>query len=139
MLDFIERKTHEYQHDLMKQPYCSDQNDCHLSTLGLLAQTSLKDHFVFLGLENIYAKTTTADLQRKIREQVEMHWASRHTKIKFVQLQRIFAARSKSKRLVMQVFVNRILTIIIAIICGTLIFWLYIGEVMSSNGRMLRY
>ena len=123
----------------MKQPYCSNQNDCNLSTLGLLAQTSLKDHFVFLGLENIYAKTTTADLQRKIREQVEMHWASRHTKIKFVQLQRIFAARSKSKRLVMQVFVNRILTIIIAIICGTLIFWLYIGEVMSSDGRMLRY
>lgn len=87
----------------MKQPYCDDMNKCELTALGLLTQASMKDHFLFLGLENIYVKTTTADLQTKIKEQIEQFWASRHSKLKFVQLQRIFEARSKSKRLVTQV------------------------------------
>ena len=39
---------------------------------------------------------------------------------------------------VRKVFVNRILTILIAIGCGTMIFYLYIGEVMSADGRKLR-
>ena len=123
----------------MKQPYCENQNDCALSSLGLLAKENLKDHFVFLGLDSVYSKTTTEDLHAKIMSEIEQYWTKRHSKIKFVQLQRIFEARCRSKRLVTQVFINRILTILIAVFCGSLIFWLYIGEVISGDGRMLRW
>ena len=117
LLDFIDRKTHEYQHDMLKQPYCTDMNKCELSALGLLTQASVKDHFLFLGLENIYVKTTTADLQCKIKEQIEQFWTSRHSKLKFVQLQRIFEARSQSKRLVTQVSFRLLANVIFEGLC----------------------
>ena len=125
---------------------------------------NLTDNMVFLGIEKIYSESTTKDLSDNIKvnipdclqtsqtvprlpnpdpktifqKQVGEYWSKRHTRIKFVQFQRILEARCASKKLVRGVFICRAFTMLVCIICGSFIFSLYIKERKSIDGRALR-
>ena len=122
-------------------------------------QKNITDNMLFLGIEKMYTHSTTKDLSDNIKKQVDEYWTRRHTRIKFVQLQlwlyrtdlrnsqefrhnpsqRILEARCASKRLVCGIFLNRLFTLIVCVICGSLIFDLYIKERVSLDGRELRH
>ena len=100
---------------------------------------NLADNMHFLGIEKMYSHSTTKDLAENIKTQVDEYWTRRHTRIKFVQLQRILEARCQSKRLVRGIFLNRLFTTVVCLICGSIIFDLYIRERISVDGRELHH
>ena len=78
-----------------------------------------------LNIDHKHVANHIKDYSNKLKNQLEEIWTHCDTKIKFVELEDLMVSKLNSQKFIRLIYVNRILSLVITLICGYITYYFY--------------